>query len=119
MIPSATSHGTPDWTEVRAGLEARLDQLRNRTQRTDRDLRRAHEGAMHEQAIERENDEVLEQLSSEGRDEITAIRDALKRLEGGSYGLCVACNEPIGEARLRALPYARDCIECASQDAAP
>ena len=119
MTPPATSHGTHDWTELQTGLEARLDQLRNRTQRTDRDLRRAHDDAMHEQAIERENDEVLEQLSSEGRDEITAIRDALKRLEAGSYGLCVACNEPIGEARLRALPYARDCIECASQETAP
>jgi DnaK suppressor protein len=57
-----------------------------------------------------ENDqEVLE--------EITA---ALKRIEDGTYGVCQSCLDEgkslskatIKKTRLRAIPYARNCIEC-------
>ncbi|WP_191563593.1 TraR/DksA family transcriptional regulator [Janibacter melonis] len=44
-------------------------------------------------------------------DEIDA---ALRRLDGGGYGTCERCGEPIGEARLEAKPTARLCIRCAS-----
>ena len=30
-------------------------------------------------------------------------------------GVCVTCGDPIAPARLRALPSARQCIECASK----
>ncbi len=37
---------------------------------------------------------------------------ALKRLDEGCYGQCELCAEPIGVARLEALPLATTCIEC-------
>lgn len=40
------------------------------------------------------------------------ISEALKRLEEGEYGKCAFCGEDIGEERLKAVPYARLCIEC-------
>lgn len=36
---------------------------------------------------------------------------AKRRLDEGSYGLCVMCGRPIGEERLEALPWAGLCIE--------
>jgi RNA polymerase-binding transcription factor DksA len=68
-----------------------------------------------EQAITRQNDEVLDGLDAEGRREIDAIRAALHRLDSGTYGTCLTCGKLIAPARLEALPYAVQCITCASQ----
>jgi RNA polymerase-binding protein DksA len=43
-------------------------------------------------------------------DEIGA---ALDRIDKGSFGLCEECGKEIPRERLRALPYARRCVECA------
>lgn len=42
------------------------------------------------------------------------VRDALKRLDEGRYGLCERCKIEIVEARLTAIPYARHCVNCAA-----
>jgi DnaK suppressor protein len=66
-----------------------------------------------EQATLREQDEVLVQLDESSVREITAIRAALDRIAAGRYGECSECGEPIGDARLEALPYTSRCIDCA------
>jgi DnaK suppressor protein len=38
------------------------------------------------------------------------IETALRRIEDGTYGMCVACGRPIDEERLLAVPYATLCI---------
>lgn len=40
------------------------------------------------------------------------VTEALERLAGGSYGVCLACEKPISAKRLAALPWAELCIEC-------
>jgi RNA polymerase-binding transcription factor DksA len=40
---------------------------------------------------------------------------ALARLEDGTVGSCTECGREIPEERLRALPYARHCIDCARE----
>lgn len=40
---------------------------------------------------------------------------ALAKIEAGSYGICVECEEPIGAARLLARPVATLCIDCKSE----
>jgi RNA polymerase-binding transcription factor len=40
------------------------------------------------------------------------IDAAITRLDAGTYGTCGACEEPIPEARLRALPFADFCVGC-------
>jgi DnaK suppressor protein len=40
-------------------------------------------------------------------DELHQVREALSRIESGSYGLCQECGEPIPVERLRASPAAR------------
>jgi RNA polymerase-binding transcription factor len=39
------------------------------------------------------------------------VRDALKRIEGGTYGRCSACGLQIEAARLEAVPWAAYCLE--------
>lgn len=42
---------------------------------------------------------------------LTLVRRALKRIEEGTYGLCVDCGQPIPEKRLEALPWAARCVK--------
>jgi DnaK suppressor protein len=43
------------------------------------------------------------------------IDAALKRIEAGTFGTCLACGEPIGTARLEARPVATLCIDCKAE----
>src|SRR5215831_16281232 len=46
------------------------------------------------------------------------ISDALQRIEHGTYGVCLECEEPISVKRLEAVPWARFCVACQEQVAA-
>ena len=59
--------------------------------------------------LDREIDYTLEENSEHV---LTAIDEALKRIEDGTYGICAICGKPIGEERLAAIPWATHCIDC-------
>jgi DnaK suppressor protein len=40
------------------------------------------------------------------------VAEALERIAGGKYGVCLACQEAISPKRLAALPWAALCFEC-------
>jgi DnaK suppressor protein len=40
------------------------------------------------------------------------IKDALRRIEEGTYGICESCGEDIPMARLKARPDTNYCIDC-------
>ena len=42
---------------------------------------------------------------------LTKVQEALHRIEGGTYGKCVACGREIEAARLEAIPWASYCIK--------
>jgi len=43
------------------------------------------------------------------------VEQALKRLEEGTYGVCIECGEDIEEKRLEYVPFARYCTDCKSE----
>jgi DnaK suppressor protein len=43
---------------------------------------------------------------------IGKIKDALERIEDGSFGICEECGEDISEQRLKARPVTTHCIDC-------
>jgi len=43
---------------------------------------------------------------------IGKIKEALDRIDNGSYGICEECEEEIFEERLKARPVTTLCIEC-------
>lgn len=97
----------------KALLEARLAELHARINRIEGELEEPLSGDFEEQAVELEDDEVLEDLGAAGVQEIRAIEAALGRIEDGSYGICVNCGDPIAEERLDAVPQAPRCRNCA------
>jgi DnaK suppressor protein len=46
---------------------------------------------------------------------ISKIREALERIEDGTYGICEICGGDISEKRLRARPVTTMCIACKSR----
>ena len=40
------------------------------------------------------------------------VRDALRRIADGSYGVCLHCEEDIKPKRLDAVPWTKYCIRC-------
>ncbi|MGE0257095.1 MAG: TraR/DksA family transcriptional regulator [Vicinamibacterales bacterium] len=98
---------------VRERLEARVGALAQRAGRIEGDLRKALDRDWIERATQVENDQVLEGLDEMTLAELRDLRDALRRIDAGTYGICVACGRPIGDARLTALPSATTCVDCA------
>jgi DnaK suppressor protein len=44
--------------------------------------------------------------------QLKEVRDALLRMENGTYGICENCKQEVDIERLRAYPAARGCIKC-------
>ncbi len=51
-------------------------------------------------------------LESSVQQMLAQVEEALARIDGGTYGVCLRCGGAIDHARLRALPYAKLCIRC-------
>jgi DnaK suppressor protein len=101
-----------------AELEGFEEQLRARAAELEKGM-----GLLDQIAVERAPDEVENvQLASQRDLVITrldreavllgAVREALGRIEDGSYGLCVDCGREIRRARLKAVPWASRCVPC-------
>jgi DnaK suppressor protein len=47
---------------------------------------------------------------------ITKVKEALERIDNGTYGTCESCGKPISEKRLIARPVTTECIECKTEE---
>jgi DnaK suppressor protein len=109
-MPAAKTEG------VRKALEAKKQELTIRLDRIHANLRRGSEADSKERAKQFEDNEVVDALGNEAREELAKISAALRRLDSGEYGLCVECGLEIEPGRLEVYAYADECIECAEFD---
>ncbi|HEY3119114.1 MAG TPA: TraR/DksA C4-type zinc finger protein [Vicinamibacteria bacterium] len=56
--------------------------------------------------------EFLFSLSNNERDMLQLVDEALVRIDGRRYGVCVVCEDEVDRKRLDAVPWARTCITC-------
>jgi RNA polymerase-binding transcription factor DksA len=66
----------------------------------------------HDQEISSSASPIETQLHGKLQVKLSSIERALHQLEKGTYGRCQSCSEEIDRARLEALPYAEQCIDC-------
>ena len=92
-------------------LEARVKAINNDVSHINQPL----SSDWSEQAVERENDEVLEALGIASQQELIQIKSALKRIENGTYRNCEVCNELIPFERIQLLPHTTHCTRCAEE----
>ena len=69
-----------------------------------------------------DSDSMLERELAEGSAAhfaavVQEARDALRRLDEETYGLCESCSTPIPYERLEAIPHARRCVSCPASPA--
>ncbi|MBT8082939.1 MAG: TraR/DksA family transcriptional regulator [Gammaproteobacteria bacterium] len=105
-----------EFAEFREALEQKKQELSARLERIHANLRRGYEQDSKERAKQLEDNEVVDALGNEAREELSKISAALQRIDAGEYGTCVECGLPIHEGRLAVYPYADECIECAEFD---
>lgn len=105
-----------DWSALRRELETTKGELEARLERITANLRRGYEADSKERAKQMEDNEVVDALGNEAREEVAKIAAALSRMDAGEYGNCLECGGPIGSERLNAHPYANECIDCATLD---
>ena len=102
--------------EIRQALEQKKQELTLRLERIHANLRRGYEADSKERAKQLEDNEVVDALGNEAREELQKITAAMIRLDEGEYGICIECGLPINEGRLKVYPYADECIDCAEFD---
>ncbi len=51
-------------------------------------------------------------LASKDRKSLYELEDAMKRIEEGTFGVCLDCKALIAKTRLKVVPQARLCIKC-------
>ncbi len=56
--------------------------------------------------------EILFELSGNAHKTLDQIEAALRKIDKGIYGVCEYCRQPIPKKRIKALPFARYCINC-------
>jgi DnaK suppressor protein len=65
-----------------------------------------------DQAVISYQKELLFRQGTNGHQQLRLVRQALNRIQDGSYGECVQCGVEIGPKRLEALPWTPNCIDC-------
>lgn len=102
------------YEKIREKLKDRKEELETLLTRVETSARRKLDKDFEEQAIQRQNEEVLTALDDSLNEELDQINEALYRIEKGMYGKCVNCGNEISEKRLLAVPHTSLCIECAA-----
>lgn len=102
-----------DTQHFHALIAKRLEELGHRIHDIETELGSTKSKDLEDQAIDLEDDEVLEGLGLAAEREASLLRQALHRIETGSYGICMNCGEEISDARLNAVPHAALCRNCA------
>jgi DnaK suppressor protein len=73
---------------------------------------RVSHGAQTAAATEVSESQRGQQLREREEQHLAQIEGALRRVDAGAFGLCLACGKSIAPERLEALPWAEDCVDC-------
>ncbi len=104
-----------DTEHFRNKLMALKEQVCERLNHINKDVRHEVPADWQEQATARENDEVLDSLSHSTVQQLIRINTALQRIEVNEYFCCNICGEDIPVARLELIPFTTHCVNCAEQ----
>jgi len=65
-----------------------------------------------DQGSDSHNTEQALRLASREGKYLIYLEEALRKINDGTYGICVSCKKTIPHARLEAVPTAKMCIDC-------
>ena len=95
-------------------LNQQLDELLNEVNKTVNDMSDDNENMpdpSDRATLESDRNFTL-RIRDRERKLIGRIKDALERIDSGTFGICESCEEDISEQRLKARPVTTLCIDC-------
>ena len=95
-------------------LLAQERELSTRVERAMASVREPADRSPHDAGDEGSSDELKEEqfaVAEADRTVLDQVRDALKRIDNGTFGACVVDGEPIEHARLEAMPWTPYCLK--------
>lgn len=103
--------------EFRALLQSRLDELLDEAKMTVTDLIEGEDNFPDptDRATAESDRNFMLRIRDRERRLIIKIREAIARIDDGTFGECENCGEQIGLKRLRARPVTTLCIDCKTE----
>ena len=92
--------------------ELKQDALARLKNTKDMDMPDAEVGDEIDNASKSLDKEIMFELSGNAHQTIDQIEASLRKIDKGIYGICEYCRQPIPKKRMKALPFARYCINC-------
>jgi len=121
LLPSAKSAPAPEAMtaaeirEIKKELSGLREEVLKRIQaKKDIDMPEAEVGDPIDQASQSIDKELFFEINDNDQKMLEQIEAALRRIEKGVYGVCESCRQPIPKKRLKAMIFARYCINCQS-----
>ena len=114
-IKSKKIETDPSTSKIRDYLEANQQELLNIIQSNQSAERKTSESNFSNEidmASDLEGREMMFQLTSRDRNELKKIREAIYKIDHGTYGICESCLKKISSKRLKILPLSNLCIDC-------
>jgi len=105
-------------TELEKALRSRLAELMTEVDEVTKNLEtdaKERFADPTDQAVQELDRSRLLRFKERERKLIRKIEAALRRMDDGTYGECVACSAPIDVVRLEARPMTDLCIDCATE----
>jgi DnaK suppressor protein len=99
-------------------LEGRLRALLEEAIKTCTDMRQDSNGDFPDPtdraSLESDRNFLL-RIKDRERKLIMKVKEAMDRIDNGTFGICESCGRPISEKRLMARPVTTLCIECKTE----
>jgi DnaK suppressor protein len=100
-------------------LEGRLHVLLEEAGKTCTDMRQDGNGDFPDPtdraSLESDRNFLL-RIKDRERKLIMKVKEALDRIENGTFGICESCGKPISAKRLMARPVTTQCIDCKTEE---
>ena len=101
--------------QFKKSLQSRLAELQrsaSQARREGRGIESSDSKDEGDRAVTSQTKDMLFRQSSQNAALLEAIRGGLMRIESGTFGLCLNCEQEINMNRLKAIPWVRYCITC-------
>ena|SRR6185312_14503136 len=96
----------------KAALLKRAAECRNGLEDVRKDVAIENTAEVMEQGIRAADREVAMERMETAYRQLRQVESALSRMERDEYGICLKCEDDIGQKRLDALPWAVLCVAC-------
>ena len=100
-------------------LEGRLHDLLEEAGKICTDMRQDGDGDFPDPtdraSLESDRNFLL-RIKDRERKLITKVKEALDRIDDGTFGICESCGKPISEKRLMVRPVTTQCIDCKTEE---